>query len=443
MEFHKIKQYIENIEKKGIVLGLDSMQELLKRLGRPDRDLKIVHIAGTNGKGSILAMIQACLIQAGYRCGRYISPTIFAYEERFQINNVWIEKKEFQEVMKQVIFHCKEMVHDGYSHPTAFEMETACAFLWFMLQKVDIVLLETGLGGRDDATNCIERPLCTVFSSISRDHMKLLGDTVEEIASIKAGIIKKHCPVVVYPNENKIQQILKIQAKEKECQWIEVEKDEIIPIQSDTIRQQFSYKNVIYHLSLLGEHQQYNCATALEVLFFLQKKYTFLTKEHIKQGMTHVVWKGRLEIVRRAPLWIRDGAHNEDAALRLYEAIKQIVKGKNMQKNFPKVFLIMGVFQDKEYEKIIKIMSPLAHMFLTIEANHEQRKLSSSLLTKVARHYCTPVVDCKCLENAVKFVKEIASNEDIIVVFGSLSFIGQLEQIENFIEKNKFDKKNR
>lgn len=434
MEFHKIKQYIENIEKKGSILGLDLIKELLNRLGQPDKHLNIVHIAGTNGKGSILSMIQACLMQAGYRCGRYISPTIFAYEERFQMNHVWIQQEELQEMMEQVIFHCKEMVNDGYAHPTAFEMETACAFLWFVKQKADIVLLETGLGGRDDATNCIEQPLCSVFSSISRDHMQLLGDTIEEITLVKAGIIKKHCPVIAYPNEKAVQQILKQVAEEQGSQWIEVDKNEIVSIDFNIYHQQFSYKNIIYDLSLLGKHQQYNCATALEVLFFLQQTYRALTQEHIKNGLAHTVWKGRLEVVKKNPLWIRDGAHNEDAALRLYEAIHQIIERKKEENVLTKIFLIMGVFQDKEYEKIVKIMSPLANVFLAIEPNVEQRKLPSSFLTEVARKYCTTVMDCKCLNNAVKFVREVATKDDLIVVFGSLSFLGQLEQLEGWLK---------
>lgn len=430
MEFHKIKQYIENIEKKGSILGLTLIQELLDRLGRPDRQLNIVHIAGTNGKGSILAMIQACLMQAGYRCGRYISPTIFAYEERFQLNDVWIRQDELQEMMGEVIFHCKEMVNDGYDHPTAFEMETACAFLWFVKQKADIVLLETGLGGRDDATNCIEQPLCTVFSSISRDHMQLLGNTIEEITLAKAGIIKRHCPVIAYPNKQTVQQILKQVADGQESQWIEVDKKEIISHTFDMDCQQFSYKNIPYQLSLLGKHQQYNCATALGVLFFLQQKYTNLTLKHIQDGLSHTKWKGRLEIIKKEPLWIRDGAHNEDAAFRLYGAIHQIVEQKKVQNKIPKVFLIMGVFRDKEYETIVKIMSPLANVFLAIEPSLEQRKLPSYLLTEVARKYCSTVIDCKYLKNAVQFVEEVATKDDIVVVFGSLSFLGQLEQLE-------------
>ena len=427
MNKEEIKQYIEWVQGKGSVYGLDTIRELLKRLGNPQDQLSIVHIAGTNGKGSILAMLDSIFKQAGYRSGRYISPTIFTYLERFQINGSYMKEETLVTLMSEVAFHAKEMEQEGFAHPTLFEIETAVTFLWFLQEQVDVVLLETGLGGRMDSTNVISKPLCTLFASISRDHMALLGDTIEEIAMEKAGIIKKGCPVIAYPNKKEVQQILEKKAQEEQSPYVFIKKEDSKSEHHSIHGQVFSYKQYDQiELSLLGEHQIYNASVVLEAVEVLAKTYPKLTETAVRKGLKNVKWKGRFEIVKQSPIWIRDGAHNEDAALKLKGALEeyfQISSGFTKRK----IFYIIGVLADKEYEKIVSIMAPLADVIVTICTKNNQRALPSKELARVARKYADTVIDAKNMSNAVELVKELARKEDVVVIFGSLSFLGEVE----------------
>lgn len=473
MNQRETMEYIEAMQEMGSVYGLDTMRELLRRLGNPEKQLKIVHIAGTNGKGSILAMLDQIFQKAGYRCGRYISPTIFCYLERFQINGAFMEEETLANLMTKVANEAREMREEGRDHPTLFELETAVAFLWFLEQQVDIVFLETGLGGRLDSTNVIEQPLCVLFASISRDHMAILGDTIEEIAREKAGIIKKGCPIISYPNEAKVENVLRQVAKEVEAPIFIVDENAIKKETSSLEGQIFAYKEYKgITLSLLGEHQLKNAAVVLEAIEQLKPMYP-IEKEAILEGLSTVVWKGRLEVLQQSPVWIRDGAHNVDAAKELRKSIQQYFQikskrdeiqflevendkmqgihqeklkiAKNTVKNTKKmkdivedtsfyftnrrVFYIIGVLADKEYEAMLQIMAPLADVIVTMTPEHNKRALSSSQLADCARKYANTVIDGKTLEKSVALVKELATKEDIVIVFGSLSFIGGLENL--------------
>ena len=204
MNYEEAMNFIQNTNKFGSVLGLDNIKELLERLGNPQDQLRVVHIAGTNGKGSTLAFLAGIFRESGYRAGRYVSPASFSYEERFRINEENISKKDLCFYMEKIKNVAEEMVKDGLSHPTMFEIETALSFLYFLDKKVDVVLLETGMGGRLDATNVVKKPIATVIASIGMDHMQFLGDTLEKIASEKAGIIKEGCPVISYDNTKEV-----------------------------------------------------------------------------------------------------------------------------------------------------------------------------------------------------------------------------------------------
>ena len=190
MNYEEAMNFIQNTSKFGSVLGLDNIKELLERLGNPQDQLKVVHIAGTNGKGSTLAFLAGIFRESGYRAGRYVSPASFCYEERFRINEENISKEDLCFYMEKIKKISDEMVRDGMSHPTMFEIETALSFLYFLDKKVDVVLLETGMGGRLDATNVVKKPIAVIIASIGMDHMQFLGDTIEKIAAEKAGIQK-------------------------------------------------------------------------------------------------------------------------------------------------------------------------------------------------------------------------------------------------------------
>lgn len=207
MTYEEAYLYMKEAGKRGSVYGTETVKELLLRLGNPQDRVPVVHIAGTNGKGSIFAFVGHILEDAGYVVGRYISPTIFTYLERFQINGYYMKESEFARIMETVIPVCEDMEEAGLPIPTAFELETAVAFLYFVQKKVDIVLLETGMGGKNDATNVVKQPLCTVLASISRDHMQFLGDTLQEILEQKMGILREQVPCVAYPMQDEMRQI--------------------------------------------------------------------------------------------------------------------------------------------------------------------------------------------------------------------------------------------
>ena len=214
MNYEEAMNFIQNTSKFGSVLGLDNIKELLERLGNPQDQLKVVHIAGTNGKGSTLAFLAGIFRESGYRAGRYVSPASFCYEERFRINEENISKEDLCFYMEKIKKISEEMVRDGMSHPTMFEIETALSFLYFLDKKVDVVLLETGMGGRLDATNVVKKPIAVIIASIGMDHMQFLGDTIEKIAAEKAGIIKEGCPVISYNNQESVNEVIKEKAKE-------------------------------------------------------------------------------------------------------------------------------------------------------------------------------------------------------------------------------------
>ena len=211
MTYREAKIYMEQVQKRGSKLGLAPVKMLLERLGSPQNRLTVIHVAGTNGKGSICTFLEQLYRAEDRRVGRYISPTLHCYLERFQINGRYMEEKEFAALLSEVVPVIDGMKRDGAELPTAFEIETVIAFLYFLNHQVDIVILETGMGGRADATNVVEEPLCTVFGSIGMDHMQFLGNTIEEIAYEKAGIMKAGCPVVSYPNSSEVMDVLKAQ----------------------------------------------------------------------------------------------------------------------------------------------------------------------------------------------------------------------------------------
>lgn len=217
MNYQATMEFIGRANKFGSILGLDNIRELLNRLGNPQDRLKIVHIAGTNGKGSTLAFLASVFKEQGYEAGRYVSPASFCYEEKFRINDEIITKEDLCFYMEKIKKTAEEMVRDGKEHPTVFEMETALSFLYFLDKKVDAVLLETGLGGRLDATNVIKHPICTVIASIGYDHTQYLGSTIQEIAGEKAGILKKGCPAVSYDNTSEAREVIEKAAEEKTC----------------------------------------------------------------------------------------------------------------------------------------------------------------------------------------------------------------------------------
>lgn len=419
MTYEEAYIYMKEAGKRGSIYGTATVKELLLRLENPQDQVPVVHIAGTNGKGSIFAFVEHILEDAGYAVGRYISPTIFTYLERFQINGHYMEEREFAQIMETVIPVCEEMEADGLPVPTAFEIETAVAFLYFVRKNADIVLLETGMGGENDATNVVKQPLCTVLASISRDHMQFLGDTLQEILEQKMGILREQVPCVAYPMQNEIRQI-----------WLDkCEKMLIEPIMADTAQLQitaedlhgsrFCYKGREYELGIPGIYQIYNSITAIEVCNCIKKQYD-LDNVNIKKGLKATIWEGRFQKIKDEPLTYIDGAHNEGGWRSLRENIRTYFAGR------PLIY-VCGVLADKEYDKMVDIMAPFASYIITVTPDNP-RALDKKTLADCYRSYGKPVDTADDVFAAQRQAEALAEEmkDPVIVVFGSLSFIGPL-----------------
>ena len=420
MNYQQAMEYISNLElNKGSVLGLEPIRNLLKRLGNPQDELSVIHIAGTNGKGSTQAFLLGVLKEAGYQVGSYISPTIFQYRERIQIGGTYISEEEISALFTRIFPIVEEMKANGEGSPTAFEIETAISFLYFKEKKVDFVLLETGLGGREDATNVVLKPICSVITNVSMDHMGILGNTLEEIAREKAGIIKEGCPIILGINEERVVKVVSQVAKEKQAPLYFVKKELLTLKQSGITKQTLSYKEYEeIDISLGGNYQIDNAATALEVLSYLKTRYP-ITEPNIRAGMSKTKWQGRFEVIKERPLVIRDGAHNEAAARALEESIKAHFTNK-------KITYIMGMLSDKEFEKVTAITAPYASSIYTI-STQGKRGLEAKVLAKEAKQYCENVIPLASPKKALEEAIHSCEPEEVIIIFGSLSYIGNLE----------------
>lgn len=457
MTYEEARVYLDEVSKYGSVLGLDTIRELLYELGNPQNDLKFIHIAGTNGKGSVLAYISTILSETGFRVGRYVSPTVIGYLEKIQINGNWISEKVFTELVEEVQRAIVRMETNGKASPTVFEVETAIAFLYFQREHCDYVVLETGLGGILDATNIISNTKVAVFTNISRDHMGFLGNTLEEIAENKAGIIKPGCVVVSAAQEEAVRKVLKEAADKNHVPIQFAEPDKVQVLDESYHGQTFSYKQFEnIHIPLAGLYQIQNAATACEVLLALQRieqtenkcektsKKSVYSMEAIRNGFLKTKWKGRFTCIHENPVFIVDGAHNEDAAKQLKKTLERYFP----QKQF---IFIMGVFKDKEYEKIVQIMLPLAKKVYTINLPNKDRTLDADLLKQVIEKNWEAtatkeeslkksdesyeVCSMPSLKDTIDTVMCQTKEDDIIVAFGSLSYLGDVMRLVGKEEK--------
>lgn len=415
--------FVEGIESLGIVPGLDSIRKLCEALENPQDTLKFVHIAGTNGKGSTLAYISTILKCAGYKVGRYISPTIFEYRERIQVNGRMITKKALREGMELVKAACEDMVARGLPHPTPFEVETALAFWYFQKMKCDIVVLETGMGGLLDATNVITTTLAAVIASVGRDHMKFLGNTVEEIAKQKAGIIKNDCYVICMKQKNSVMQVIEEEAQRKNSILRVADPEQASHIRYGIEKQQFDYADMKkLEITLAGQFQIANAVLAVETVLTLSEKGFAVARQAIRKGLLETRWQGRFTVVARKPLFIVDGAHNEDAAAKLANSIEFYFTNK-------RIIYIMGMLKDKEYDKVIDLTYKYADQIITVTPPGNPRALPAYELAKEIAKVHSKVTAVDSLEEAVEMSRLLAGKDDVIIAFGSLSYLGRLMQL--------------
>ena len=420
MTYKEARVYLDELSKYGSVLGLDTIRGLLRELGNPQDDLKFIHIAGTNGKGSVLAYTSMILSEAGYRIGRYVSPTVVSYLERIQADGEWIPEERFAYLTEKVRDAIARMEAAGEHSPTVFEAETAIAFLYFKEMDCDLVVLEAGLGGELDATNIVKNTACAVFASISLDHIGVIGNTLEEIAENKAGIIKPGCAVISAEQKKSVREVLRSRAESMGLEFAEAGQAQVSSEDFRGIR--FSYKEFgDLYSPLAGKCQTVNAAAALETVRALRRMGYRISDGDVRRGIRKTVWSGRLTCVSEHPLLLLDGAHNEEAALRLRESMECYFPGRRL-------IFIMGVFRDKEYEKIADIMCPLASSVHTVSLPDRKRTLTAEELAQTVRRRCPHVRAEESVEKAVEEALAEAGSEDVVLAFGSLSYLGQVKE---------------
>lgn len=422
MNYEEARVYLDEVSKYGSVLGLDNMRELLGRLGNPQDDLKFIHISGTNGKGSALSYMSTILSGAGFRTGRYISPTLYAYRERIQVDGAMIDRESLAALVTVVKEAVDAMEAENKGNPTVFEVETALSFLYFKEQKCDIVVLETGLGGTLDATNVVKTTVMEMISSIGMDHMEFLGGTLQEIAENKAGIIKPHTWVVSAEQDPKAAEVIKRVCREKDCKLSVVDPDAFQDVHYGYEKQTFTYKNwKDVEITLAGTYQVTNAALALEAVEALRKLGYSLTEEQVRKGMKAAFWRGRFSVIHKNPVVVIDGAHNPAAAKVLKDSLETYFQGKNLH-------FIMGVFADKDYQSVIEMTAPLAKHIITIETPGNPRALSAVKLKEAVEKVNPSVEAAGSIREAVEKSMKNAQKDDVIAAFGSLSFLGELDR---------------
>lgn len=416
MENKEIIDFIENRPTQGPGLGLDRMAALMKVLGNPQDKLNYVHIAGSNGKGSASAFISNVLIKAGYKTGTYISPHLIDYKERFSINGINICDKDFEHVALKV----KEASEKLDFEPRVFEVLTAMAFVYFEMQKCDIVILEVGMGGRFDATNIIKNSEVSLVMNIGLEHTKILGNTLKKIAFEKASIIKENGNVVVYEIDELIP-LYKKMAKERKANLRIADFSKIEIISEGLEKQVFNYKQYKnMEIALLGRHQFFNAAVVLEALDVLKEKGYKLNDKIIRTAFADTCWPARLSILSKKPLFILDGAHNSQCAKALAESLKTLLKRK-------KVIVITGVLKDKKYKEIIDYILPFASEFITIMPNSE-RALDNKKLAVYIKKQGKTATTAETVKEALLLALEKSKCKKPILAFGSLYLAGDISK---------------
>ena len=360
MNYEEAMKYITEVGNFGSNYGLERTFRLLELLGDPQNKIKLIHIAGTNGKGSTTAMISKILMGNKYKVGMYTSPFLEEFEERMQINGVNIPKEKLAELMDELKIAVDKVIEEGYNHPTEFEIITCLMFLYFYKEEVDFGVIEVGLGGRLDSTNVIT-PILSIITSVSYDHTNLLGNTLSEIAREKAGIIKENIPVVVFPQDKEVLKVIEekcdelnaplhiVDANNSELIEILQEEKPYQKVRIETLNNEYNIK-----LPLLGEHQIVNLAVAINGIEVLEKyNQVKISKEILEETLEGVTWNGRLEVMKKSPLLVIDGAHNIQGIIKLKENIEKYFKYKN-------IYLILGILADKDVEEMIKVITPMA-----------------------------------------------------------------------------------
>lgn len=417
-------QYIEGLERFGSVLGLENIRTLMKLLGDPQKKLKTIHIAGTNGKGSVSTMTAAILQKAGYRVGLYTSPYLVDFGERIRVNHTPIPDNDLIRLTEKIKNASQKMLAAGIAHPTCFEFKTALALLYFAEQNCDFSVLEVGMGGRLDATNVIPSPEVAVITPISLDHTQILGDTIEKIAKEKAGIIKAGSYLVSAPQKKSVSQILQEKAALCGIPYVEVDSKWVTTTRSDASGHICDYHRPegipdleSFTLNLPGQFQISNVNTVLEVIHTLIKKGYKISAQSIGQALSTVVFPGRFETLSLKPYVIIDGAHNPAGIASLKENIATYFQDK-------KINLFIGMLADKDILSSMASLLPLADTIYTLTPDNTRAMTASDLSDLIENHFNRKACPCETIAQALE---KLAYDSDSVNIFtGSLYLIGKV-----------------
>ncbi|MDL2310340.1 bifunctional folylpolyglutamate synthase/dihydrofolate synthase, partial [Peptostreptococcaceae bacterium OttesenSCG-928-C18] len=412
---------LKNWNRQGIDLGLSRMKNLLEFLGNPEKSLQVIHVGGTNGKGSVCNYLKSILVEGGYRVGVYSSPNINGYNDGIKINDEYISYQKLYETLN-FVKQTWESNYFGEDYITFFEAMTAAMLLYFKDNEVDYAVIEVGLGGKNDATNIFENKLLSVITSISLDHTGILGNSIEEIAFEKAGIIQEQDNVVAYPSSEKSLEVIEKVCNSKKADFFKLDFDDINIIKEDTNISIFNYKNYKnIELGMLGRHQIYNASLALLAIDnLLNRNLVKLSKENIRKGIRNSALPGRLELISSNPKIILDGAHNDDAVDYLVNFFKN-KKYKNLR-------IVIGVLKDKSHKNIFRKISKLSASFYLTEVPFEGREMTVDDMSEELKEFTSDVRTYRNPKDALNKAIKNYEEDDIILVTGSLYLISELRK---------------
>ena len=418
---------IHQFNRFGSRLGLERMTVLLDKLGNPHEDLDVIHVAGTNGKGSVCKYLEEGLSACGYRVGLYTSPFIERFNERIRLGGQDISDEDLQSFTDRVLKASDEMVAEGLDSPTEFEVVTAIAFLYFKEKGADITVLEVGLGGSGDSTNVVKKPLACAITSISFDHMDRLGNTLAEIAVNKAGIIKEGVPVVSNVPEREAAQVIARTAYEKDSKLYDISKNKFMVFDETPFSQKVSmevlgtdYSDI--EISMTGSHQGENLKTALTIIEILRKERKIkIERSKLYEGLKKAAQPGRFEVLAEHPMVIIDGAHNEAGARALHDTANKYFEGQ-------RILLVTGMLADKQIDDILKYFSQITDRMIITEPDNP-RKLTVDQLGETLNKMGIEPLEAKTAREAVELAESMKDECDMILFAGSLYLIGDVRRI--------------
>ena len=415
MTYEEALSYIHSICWKGSKLGLDRTRELLGKLNDPQKELKFIHIAGTNGKGSTAAMLASILEEAGYRVGLYTSPFINRFNERMQVNHQPIPDEELAALTEYVRPHADAMADS----PTEFELITALAMVWFARQKCDIVVLEVGMGGELDSTNIIDVPEAAVIAAMGLDHVKELGPTMADIARAKAGIIKEGGRVVSYGGNPEADEVIAAVCRARNASLCQPDFSAIVPGDFSLEGQTFSYKGWRgLRIPLVGAYQMNNAAVVLETVEVLRQRGWSVSDEAVRQGLADTRWPARFEVLRRDPVFIVDGGHNPHGIRATAESLRRLFPGR-------KITFVTGVMADKDVEHILGLIVPLADQFFTVRPDNP-RAMDAGELARRIEAMGAKATTCASVQDGVDRAIQAEGPHGVACALGSLYMSGEV-----------------